>query len=72
MIIGCYSLDLYCDNHSRDKEIFNDAVGNKSVYHWKVWEYIAETGGRARQIARADGWKLNLQKGTAICPRCTK
>lgn len=63
MIVGGYSLNLYCDGEahgnshfSEFKEYFNDSV---NCYHV------------VRKEAREDGWILK-QNGTALCPKCSK
>ncbi len=59
MIVGAYTLDLYCDlpgNHSRWDPAFE--------------QYVAQAGSTCRQDARRDGWKLNLRYGVAVCPAC--
>ena len=61
MIVGAYTLDLYCDlpcNHG-----YGDAVVVPD-------QYVADTGPRCRQQARRDGWRFNLRERLAVCPRC--
>ena len=60
MIVGCYTLDLYCDDETC-KPKFKEFPKN----------FIAEYGSECRAQARRAGWKLNLRDGTAICPRCS-
>lgn len=57
MIVGGYTLDLYCDNEQ--------AHGVKGVYN----EYVHEFGATCRAMARKDGWKLTPE-GKAYCPLC--
>ncbi len=59
-IVGCYSLHLYCryENKLHDFQEFPH-------------EFTAEFGSEARQDARKFGWKLNLKKNRAVCPKCT-
>lgn len=61
MIVGCYTLHLYCDT--------------KLAAHRNVpfpGEYCGETASECRQLARKVGWKLDLAKGTATCPNCVR
>ena len=68
MIVGCYSLALYCDNDSAT--YYKDEAGNIVVPHFRPWDYTSETGGGARKKARQAGWTINLTAGTAYCPHC--
>lgn len=65
-IVGCYSLDLYCDGEPDCQ--------NGSCLHTggSPGQYSAETGSECRRQAREDGWILNLQEQTAVCPKCAK
>lgn len=65
MIVGGYALDLYCENAT---EPFDSVHPYQEFPH----SYQHEYGCSARKRARRDGWRLNLIKGTAICPECTK
>lgn len=60
MIVGCYCLDLYCDNE----------LAHTKNYATRREQFTAETGGECRQQARKRGWKLNITTGKAICPAC--
>ena len=66
MIVGCYSLDLYCDaaGCTNPRPYMSD--GGRGP----LAQYTAETGGACRKQARDDGWRLNLRNGTAKCPQC--
>lgn len=60
MQVGCYVLDLYCDDHG------HCATGS-------VVQYTGETGPECRQQARKDGWKLGRAgESNDTCPRCVK
>jgi hypothetical protein len=61
MIVGCYALDLYCDN---------EPVHGKKPMERRVGQFTGETGGQARQEARRVGWLINLGKNTCVCPKC--
>ncbi len=58
MIVGCYSLNLYCDRKNEEHEY-------KEFPH----TYTDELGSRCRKSARQDGWLLK-RNGDCICPKC--
>lgn len=75
MQVGCYTLDLYCDNLEDE---------SKHTHGWYVvdpggagskqfpLQYTGETGGECRRRARKHGWKLaRSENGKDLCPRCT-
>jgi hypothetical protein len=64
MIVGAYTLNLYCRN--RD-EPWRDYVDMKEPA-----EFAAEHGSNARQQARWAGWRLDLRANEATCPKCVK
>lgn len=64
MIVGCYTLDLYCAKQGE----YDDGIHEyKEFPH----EYTSELGTKARWKARRDGWILNLKTGVALCPKCS-
>ncbi len=60
MIVGGYTLHLYCD--------FKD----ESFGHGRPGEFAGETKGHAFRDALRSGWKIDLKAGTALCPNCAK
>lgn len=68
MIVGGYSLHLYCDvldesyQHRGSASFPGDGTG----------DFCGESGGNARQDARRAGWKFDLKGGRVICPSCLK
>ena len=64
MIVGCYTLDLYCENLGP----WPDKHGHdfKEFPH----QYTAELGSKCRKNAQRAGWKLT-KDGRAYCPRCS-
>jgi hypothetical protein len=62
VIVGCYVLDLYCDDPNCPDQRF----------HTTPSQFTDETGSGARAEARRAGWRLNLDDGTALCPKCVK
>ena len=58
MIVGSYTLDVYCD-------LENEAHTHKEFPH----EYTDEYGAKCRAKARKERWLL-LRNGKAVCPKC--
>ncbi len=61
MIVGTYTLDLYCDTEGCDQPLAK--LGQPD-------EFIAELGTTCRRQARQAGWTLK-RNGTAVCPQCS-
>jgi hypothetical protein len=70
MIVGGYSLDLYCDIVEPMNGEVTDALGHR--FDEFPHAFFAETGATARADARRKGWRLDRGQGLAMCPRCTK
>ena len=68
-VIGCYTLDLYCDNYfSNALTPVRDTVhGFQEFPH----QYTGETFGQCVKQARAHGWIVNRDKSHALCPKCS-
>lgn len=73
MIVGAYSLHLYCDSG-------NEGNHPHGYYDWESArrfpiEYNSDDVPNGyyttRKMAKRDGWKLK-RDGTAICPKCAK
>lgn len=76
MWVGCYCLDLYCENYTDTSQFTQDAAGRlvDAVGHeFRGYprQYTAETGTECRSRARKAGWLLR-RDGTALCPLCRK
>lgn len=75
MIVGGYTLDLYCDNpmeggtrqerweHMGSEEY--PGAGRATYTH-------EESGAKARASAKAAGWILDMKNSRALCPACVK
>jgi len=59
MIVGCYTLDLYCDQKN-----------DKHVHGEFPHTFTAEHGSNCRSRAKRKGWILT-HAGNAICPKCS-
>jgi hypothetical protein len=57
MIVGCYSLHLYCDNEDAEHP-----------YREFPHTFTGELGRKCRQEARRAGWTIRGTK--AYCPLC--
>lgn len=66
-IIGCYTLDLYCENDKPVGEV--DLVHSHNEF---PHSFCHESGSVCRKRARKTGWRLNLKEGKAVCPKCNK
>lgn len=66
MIVSGYSLHLYCDNH--------DDLTKHGPWAWNSEFpvlYFDEERAKCYRDARLDGWRINIKKGTALCPKCS-
>jgi len=71
MIVGGYTMDLYCENIGTPLagSLF-DVCGHR--YDGGKASFFAEDSLKCRQQAYAQGWILRVSKGLAYCPACTK
>ena len=60
MIVGCFTLDLYCDNPSND---------NNHEYKEFPHQYTGETRAICYRKARKQGWLIGRTK--CYCPKCS-
>jgi hypothetical protein len=67
MMVGCYTLDLYCDNSSDD---FHEDRARGHPYGAFPKQYTGRTEARCIRAARRDGWLISRKR--VICPVCTK
>lgn len=67
-IVGCYTLDLYCDNSNIPDGKVTDGIHRYDEF---PDSYSMELGSECRSLARKDGWLLK-RNGDAICPKCNK
>ncbi len=68
MIVGAYSLDLYCDNqfNEHNMEIYHYYYTEGSEYHVNKsvvpHTFVGETFSECVKQARQCGWKVNRSK----------
>lgn len=67
MIVGGYSLHLYCDVGG---DPYAKNCPNKP-WHGKPTEFDGKSKHDTYTQARRQGWKINVE-GRAICPKCAK
>lgn len=71
MIIGCYSLELYCDKAADETSI--DGSNRDGIHEYK--EFPSTFTGERRQDcereARKMGWMINNETGICLCPKCS-
>ncbi len=73
MQVGCYTLDLYCDNavSGWTCETYADYEASIPVCLESLpVQYVAEFGSNCRKQARRHGWTISGDK--TICPYCNK
>lgn len=70
MIVGCYTMHLYCDGA---KTCPNGGCkiggGGESV---PPAQCTGQTRGECAAKAKKRGWRLNHRTDTALCPACAK
>jgi hypothetical protein len=66
MIVGCYSLELYCENQP-------DRQKPDSVHGYEEFPsvYAAQRREDCERAARKDGWMINNKTGVCLCPKCS-
>lgn len=66
MIVGCYTLDLYCD--------VEGCTYNLRAGQLQPSQYTGVAGTECKRAARKDGWRFqDADDGQrAICPVCAK
>lgn len=68
MVVGGYSLDLYCDYPD---ESYAHRGSAQFAGAGKA-DFAAETGPAAKAEAKRAGWKIERGERRAICPSCQK
>lgn len=68
MIVGCYTVDLYCENAEGVQATCSVGYGYKGPP-----QYVGQTEGECLRAARADGWLFTRDRPRkAYCPKCAK
>lgn len=66
MIVGCYTMDLYCDGAADCKKAAANHQGSAPG------QFTGETRAEASRDATLAGWRLDHKKGFALCPACNR
>ena len=63
MKVGCYTLDLYCDNYQAPPP-------RDGIHEWGEFphQYSGPNKQRCERDARRDGWQLSKED---LCPKCS-
>lgn len=74
MIVGCYSVDLYCDNSSTGIDV--GYVGDCLYRTRETPQFTGETEAACLRAAKRVGWKIvrNRLSGRrySYCPACSE
>lgn len=67
MIVGCYTMDLYCDEQGCKNATARHTSDGRGA---PPGQFYGETAGECRRAARRAGWKLSRRdgQGHASCP----
>ena len=60
MIVGCYSLDLYCENEEL----------HANEYPILVFNSTGRSRAQCLRYAKRAGWSVDLKRRIARCPQC--
>jgi hypothetical protein len=73
MVVGCYSMDLYCDTPRHVYGGPSQFTGHTEGECLKEARSRGWKFNRAKTLAlRSRGWKFNRAKTLAFCPECSK
>ncbi|TDW21051.1 hypothetical protein EV128_12220 [Rhizobium azibense] len=67
-VVGCYSMDLYCDTGG-------DPYGGDCPYRpykGAQGQFTGRTERECLKTARSDGWTFREDATLAYCPKCSK
>lgn len=75
MIVGAYSLHLYCDDPKHPNERATAVMGQAVWERYRSFQpgdYSGNNRTDAVKQAKARGWTFNFEEGKAFCPCCSK
>ncbi len=73
MVIGGYTLDLYCDFPDENIHQQWEHMGSSQYPGPGAQQFVhAENGAGARKLAKQAGWKIERGGMRALCPWCIK
>ena len=68
MIVGCYSMDLYCDG---SEDLHGNGRDGVHAYKQFPQTFTGERRQDCEKAARNAGWMINNKTGIALCPVCS-
>lgn len=74
MIVGCYTVHLYCDFGKEGKRKGDSYKLHGGIEAYKlehVMEFTGRTEGACFKEARKRGWRIYKAQGKAKCPSCS-
>ena len=66
MMVGGYTLDLYCDNR-RDSYVEDMALHPHQRF---PDQYVGNSLGECKRLARQEGWLISAKR--QLCPECRR
>ncbi len=69
MIVGCYSLDLYCDNEEAHF-VEPKRLQTTGYYDTPYFNSIGRSREGCLRLSKKAGWSVNFKTRTALCPQC--
>ena len=67
MIVGCYTIHLYCDDEKHDER-----THSRRGLQLFDFQFSGLTESECLRNARRGGWSVNRPRGLATCPICVK
>lgn len=71
MIVGCYSLELYCDKAANETSIYGHNRDGIHKYKEFPHTFVGERRQDCEREAREMGWMINNKTGICLCPKCS-
>lgn len=75
MIVGAYTLDLYCDNDSAQVLRYDESATDfprKHLYNEFPHQFVGKTFAGTVRDARRSGWIVSTKRMKCYCPKCAK
>ena len=70
MIVGCYTLNLYCDRSGYSDPSGNSCPRDKSLS--PIGEFIGPNRTKAIAEAQREGWLVKDAEDVCLCPQCRR
>ena len=67
MIVGCYSMDLYCEAANAEYRSTHPEEMQQRCTDWPA-QFTGRSEAQCVQKARAAGWTIRLKLGKCYCP----